>query len=293
MKNIDKNYMITGLGLLSIVLCGIILGLMMNQGTIFTFSNQSHKTDHKAIHKEKESKMDHTNDSVVSDQADQEVIHDSVSNESYMICNNRLNDSIDSLAEVDAIEHSTMHTASHSSGNIVPNQESENIRVNHLNDNKQLEMVSYFESQIAQISTDQENDVTMREKVKNSFISIIDFIFYDKKIKEYTFHELTTTVKLKVIQLALTMDRKIEEYFPDYKESIKGKYDRIQGRIAVKYLEITASLCDKASSDTCQQAKKDFSNLKENFGLTWGLMEELTTSSKNKMKDFYENEFRN
>ncbi|MBQ3511759.1 MAG: hypothetical protein IJA30_05615 [Bacilli bacterium] len=57
--------------------------------------------------------------------------------------------------------------------------------------------------------------------LKNTFITLTDFIFYDGKIKGKTFNELTTTAKQKVISIYETIDSKIEEKFPGYKETIK------------------------------------------------------------------------
>ena len=112
--------------------------------------------------------------------------------------------------------------------------------------------------------------------------------FYNKEVKGYTFQELTTSAKLKVIKLALSIDHKIDEYFPDYKEVIKDKYTNIKGKLAVKYLEFTSSLCEKVGADTCNQAKEDFNNMKNSFHITWELIKELASSGSSKVKEFYE-----
>ena len=57
--------------------------------------------------------------------------------------------------------------------------------------------------------------------LKNTFITLTDFIFYGGQIKGKTFNELTTTAKQKVISIYETIDSKIEEKFPGYKETIK------------------------------------------------------------------------
>lgn len=150
-------------------------------------------------------------------------------------------------------------------------------------------VISYFESQdnLITSSADQE-DSSLREKVKNGFVSIVDFIFYDKEIKGYKFKDLTTSAKLKVIKIALSIDNKIDEYFPDYKDVIKNKYDNIKGKLAVKYLEFTKTLCDTVGETTCNHAKEDFNTMKKNFGITWQLIKELAKSGSNKVKEFYE-----
>lgn len=150
-------------------------------------------------------------------------------------------------------------------------------------------VISYFEAQNNMISANMNpEDSTLREKIKNAFVTVVDFIFYDKEIAGYTFQELTTAAKLKVIHLALTMDHKIDEYFPNYKDIIKDKYTSIKGKLAVKYLEFTSFLCDSVGEATCNQAKEDFNAMKESFGFTWDLIKELASSGSNKIKEFYE-----
>ncbi len=150
-------------------------------------------------------------------------------------------------------------------------------------------VISYFEAQNNMISANvNPEDSTLREKIKNAFVTVVDFIFYDKEIAGYTFQELTTTAKLKVIHLALTMDHKIDEYFPNYKDIIKDKYTSIKGKLAVKYLEFTSFLCDSVGEVTCNQAKEDFNAMKESFGFAWDLIKELATSGSSKVKEFYE-----
>lgn len=149
------------------------------------------------------------------------------------------------------------------------------------------DVISYFKNEENGISTYQEG-VTFKEKAKNTFVTIVDFIFYDKEIKGHTFKELSNSAKLQIIKVALSIDSKIEEYFPDYKETIKTKYDNLKGKLASLYLEATASLCDSVGIDTCNQAKEDFNTMKNSFGFTWDLVKELAVNGKNKVKDFYE-----
>ena len=172
----------------------------------------------------------------------------------------------------------------------------QNQPVNNNTENKEevvtkseTNLISYFQQQDNIITSNtNQDDSSFREKAKNAFITIVDFIFYDKEIKGYTFKELTTSAKLKVIEIALSIDNKIDEYFPDYKDVIKDKYDNIKGKLAVKYLEFTSTLCESVGEDVCNQAKEDFNNLKENFSITWQLIKELASSGSQKVKEFYE-----
>lgn len=260
MKNIYKNYIIVGLTVLVVVLLVIVLLLVVNGKPNFSISNNTDKNT-----EEKNTTKD--NDTKPSDSKDNKSDNDDSSN----------------------INDNTNNNTNNNNSNISDSNINNNQNIKSEND-----VISYFQSQAAEIGVNSDqNNTSLREKVKGGFISIIDFIFYGKEINGYTFERLTNTAKLKVISIALAIDNKIEQYFPNYKEIIRDKYNDIKGKLAVKYLELTASLCDSVGPDTCNQAKEDFSNMKKSFGLTWSLLKELATSGKNKIKDYYENEFRN
>lgn len=63
----------------------------------------------------------------------------------------------------------------------------------------------------------------IKTKAKGTFISIVDFIFYDGKINDITFGELTDTGKEEILKIANSIDNKIENKYPDYKETISDK----------------------------------------------------------------------
>jgi len=153
----------------------------------------------------------------------------------------------------------------------------------------EIGVVQYFEQRYQEVETSTSEDVSFQEKAKNAFTTIVDFIFYDKEVNGYTFHELTDSMKLKVISLALKIDNSIDRHFPNYKDKIKDKYSSFKGKIAVKYLEITESLCESVGIDTCNQAKDDFDTMKNSFGFTWSLLKELASSGKEKISNFYLN----
>lgn len=269
MKSVNKNYIIGGLVILVVVLLTLVVLLIVNRPS-FSFLNSSDKSENQEVSNEKKSEENSEYDNQIDiNDSNQNTASDSSSNINQDSSLNENNSVSNSFSNVDT-SNNTSTTSS------------------------EADVVAYFQSEADQFSTyTDQNNTSFREKAKNSFITIIDFIFYGKEIKGYTFEELTTTAKLKVIKIALTIDNKIEEYFPNYKEVIKDKYNDLKGKLAVKYLELTSSLCDTVGEDTCNQAKEDFNNMKESFSFTWSLLKELATSGKNKLKDFYENEFKN
>lgn len=277
MKNIYKNYLIVGLTVLVVLLLVIIILLVLNKPS-FSFFNHSSKSDSSEVN-EKDVDTNITDDN--TNNTDSSNTEEST-NTNNSNTNNNDNNSINNSNSNSTNGNTSSNSSSSSQNNTTSNIASEE------------DVINYFQSEENQYGSSYNNqdNATLREKAKNGFITIVDFIFYGKEIKGYTFEGLTNTAKLKIIQIALTIDHKIEEYFPNYKTIIKDKYNDIKGKLAVKYLELTASLCDSVGEDTCNQFKEDFSNMKESFGFTWSLLKELATSGKNKVKDYYENEFR-
>lgn len=157
------------------------------------------------------------------------------------------------------------------------------------------DVVSYFEELNQNIDTYKSSDnTTMKEKIKTGFITVVDFLFYDGVIKGHTFDELTGEAKIKVLTLALKIDNKIGEYFPNYKESIKDKTSALafKEKVAVLYLEATAKLCESVGEDSCNLARENFKDMKESFGFTWEGIKKVASTSASKLsvllKEWYQ-----
>lgn len=86
-----------------------------------------------------------------------------------------------------------------------------------------------FVNYIDDVSSEVDNLVA-KEKIsesdektlKNTFITLTDFIFYDGEIKGKKFSDLTSSAKEKVIDIYTKIDEKIDSKFPNYKENIKS-----------------------------------------------------------------------
>lgn len=164
--------------------------------------------------------------------------------------------------------------------------DNKNINVATDEENADDVVLSYFDN--ANKSLD---DVNLREKGKEYFILITDFLFYDGKIKGYTFEELSTKTKLKVLQIALIIDKKINNYFPGYKEKISSTsnhlYTNVKEMIIAKYLEITTKICS-SNSEACESAKRDFQDIKASFSITWDFIKNITGQGISNLKTWYE-----
>lgn len=132
---------------------------------------------------------------------------------------------------------------------------------------------------------------SITDSLKSGFVTVVDFIFYDGKIANHTFSELTDSAKLKVLSAVLYFDGKIDTYFPGYKESIssgaKNIYSTLKTNVVESYLNVTVRICENNASE-CETAKNGFGELKKNFGLTWSLIKDIAGDGVSKLKSWYE-----
>jgi len=119
--------------------------------------------------------------------------------------------------------------------------------------------------------TSSSDTTTYKEKAKNVFITLVDFIFYDGEIKGKKFSDLTTTAKAKVIFYALKLDGWIDSKIPDYKETLSSKYSDAKSKLLAKYLDFTVDICSE-HPDECEVTKNDFNILKTSLNLTWDVL---------------------
>ena len=106
----------------------------------------------------------------------------------------------------------------------VPKQNNETIK-NEVTkpslSNKDNTVINEMNNTLNSINTES-NSSNFSDKAKATFISIVDFLFYDGTIKGVTFNELTDEGKQKVLEIANKIDVKLEEKVPGYKEKISS-----------------------------------------------------------------------
>lgn len=160
-----------------------------------------------------------------------------------------------------------------------------NSNVNDKNNN--IDAVKF----INDLSNEVESSNKLESSIKDKFVVLVDFIFYDGKIKDKTFKELSTSTKLKVLELFLKLDNKIENKYPNYKNNISPKgnkvYNNVKNKALNKYFEITTEACEN-DEDLCNSAKEGLRNMKESFSLTWDIIKEVTGAGITKLKNWYE-----
>ena len=153
------------------------------------------------------------------------------------------------------------------------------------------DVIDYFNNLNSRLVNYDGNDKDIEKSLKNSFVTVIDFIFYDGEIKGKTFNELSNSAKIKVLQLALSIDEGIEKYFPGYKESIattsKDIYTKVKIEVIKVYLDITTNICND-DLELCESAKDGLRDLKKSFSLTWDFIVKAAGDGVSKLKKWYE-----
>ena len=141
-----------------------------------------------------------------------------------------------------------------------------------------------------------ESTITIKENIISKFITLVDFIYYDKPIGNLYFKNLTTNAQEKVKSIMEKMDQAIEIKIPNYKDSLKEKYHKALNYVKTK----TANLSDKANEKIEQvlgnenyqnfiDAKND---MKESFQNTKEKVKEETSkvyeNGKEKLSNWYQ-----
>lgn len=167
------------------------------------------------------------------------------------------------------------------------NDVSSNITNTISNDNAVITYLTNLNNELEEYNQDK----SIGKRLKEGFVTVVDFLFYDGEIKGHTFDELSNEAKIKVLELALKIDSKIDKYFPGYKEEIstttKDVYTNFKSKASALYLDITTKICDE-DPDTCEAAKEGLRDLKESFSLTWDIIKNAGIKGLSKLKEWYE-----
>ena len=162
-----------------------------------------------------------------------------------------------------------------------------NIITNDSNITTEEQVVTYFTN----FSNEIDNSSEFKGTIKEKFVKVVDFLFYDEAIGNVTFDSLTNSTKLKILQIAMVIDEKIKKKFPNYKENISSTgsriYTNVKAKVIESYLDITTKLCTN-EEQLCNDAKNGLKDMKESFSLTWEFIKEITGVGIIKLKNWYE-----
>lgn len=108
-------------------------------------------------------------------------------------------------------------------------------RVDETVDNDQ-EILTYFENEITNDNNilNEENNTDNEKRLKDSFVKLTDFIFYEGKINNITFNELKDDTKVAIISDWEILDEKIETKYPNYKDRIESVENKTYNNLKAK-----------------------------------------------------------
>ena len=185
----------------------------------------------------------------------------------------------------------------------------ENIPQHEIENNAQIETQNYSQNDETAIATfnnieeevdtilDSENISNAKEKVKGTFITIVDFIFYDSEINGVTFDELTDSGKQKVLEIANKIDNKIENKFPNYKDTISdttkkafNKASELIKKGAENVSEFSKEKLGEENYNAIINAKDEIIDYtKEAIEIIGDVGSDVFNSGKEYIKNWYEN----
>lgn len=162
---------------------------------------------------------------------------------------------------------------------VVPEEPVENF-------NNENEVVSYFEkiNQNLDETFTKENFHQLKETVKDKtfkgLVTGIEFLSNNKQIGGYYYSDLTDPVKAKVASIIESIDHKIVEHYPNYKEYLKEKY-----QIAYDGFH---TLLDKAKGNIRETiGEETYDKIKDTKDEVKGKVKEKVDDLKGRAKDWY------
>lgn len=140
-------------------------------------------------------------------------------------------------------------------------------------------------------------DENFKDKASSTFISIVDFLFYDGTIKGISFDELTEKGKEKVLEISSKIDVKLEEKCPGYKEKISNstskayqKASKIIKKGAKNINDFAKSALGDENYQTIIDAKDELVKYsKESLNYVTGAGNKVFNNTKEKLNEWYQN----
>ena len=164
------------------------------------------------------------------------------------------------------------------------------------NEVSEQEITTYlFEvnNEVSEIVAKEEITSADEYTLKNTFITLTDFIFYNGTIKGKTFNDLTTSAKESVLSIYEKIDSKIESKFPGYKETIKDKSEKTYNNLKDKVTNLKDELLEKYKQEIGEEnyteqgeiIDESISTMKESFSPVIDTIVEKSKDVYEKAKD--------
>ena len=193
-------------------------------------------------------------------------------------------------------EDNKSNTSNESNDKIQDNNTQNNTTTYSNNDEIAIQTFSNINNEIDSV-LNSENIENAKEKAKGTFITIVDFIFYDSEINGVTFDELTNEGKQKVLELANKIDTKIENKFPNYKETISdttkkafNKASELIKKGAYNLSEFSKEKLGEENYNAIIDAKDEFIDYtKQAIDIIGDVGSNIFENGKEYIKNWYEN----
>lgn len=185
----------------------------------------------------------------------------------------------------------------------VPQKEETSTNNNPKSDNQNVEystkdnlVIDELNSSMNKISA-QKSGTNFTESAKSTFVTLVDFIFYDGTIKGVTFNELTDEGKQKVLELANKIDNTLEQKSPGYKDKISSTGGKLFNK-ASEIINDNATNMDNFAKEALgpenyQTLIDAANNLKEKGKDALNFVEDngskIINSTKDKLDEWYKN----
>ena len=151
-------------------------------------------------------------------------------------------------------------------------------------------VINYLKGKLSNIESNKGSS-NFKENAKTIFTETVDFLFYGGTIKGTTFKELTTKGKLEAIKLALKIESKIDEHFPNLIDNLSEKYRSAKAKIVTFYETFTNEYCME-NPDSCQYAKEDYDSMRESLKVSFDIVKGAGSIISSKTSDWYQENFK-
>ena len=151
-------------------------------------------------------------------------------------------------------------------------------------ENKEEKIFKFFNEEKEELkeALNSENVEKFKDKGRELFITLVDFIFYDGKIKGVTYDELNEAARKQLFEDLCTIDEFICKYVPNYKENMGSKYNAIRDFISPYYYKFLSKIKELIGSDNLERINEIFEDDKS-------VISDLLGKFKQKTKEKYEN----
>ena len=261
MKEVKNNYWPLVFGVIIILMLGIIIGLLINKDKGYIEKNE---TSSKIEEKKNENVKEDTNGS------------ENTSINKSEVTKSKTNNNTTSNETKKQEETTTSETVTYSQ-----------------NDNAVIGTLNNTLSEVNSAT----NDKNFSSKAKATFISLVDFLFYDGKIKGVTFNELTDSGKQKVLELASKIDASLEKKAPGYKDTISSNTSKAFNKASEVIKSGATNANNFAKEKLGDENYQEIINSKDELvtytknaaGFVKDVGSSLFSSAKDKLSKWYQN----